>query len=512
MTQTPTLPIEQALTRRDLLGAALGNDLSTWATWFACVKAAYGRRLARHEFRLLANVAGGRLPPRHKVKEFVAAISRRAGKGRMAGALLVYESCLVDHSQHLSPGEPGVCACISPTTRQAKIVLRYARGFFESSPLLRNEVAEVTADEIRLHNGNIITTLTQDFRSLRGHTLLIAILDEAAFLRDETSATPDIEAARALLPSLLTTNGMLCVLSSPYRRAGLLHQRHKDFHGKNDADVLVVGGSSVQFNPTLNAERIAAATAADPQGAIAEWEGQFRSDLAQFLDDDLIDAATDHDRPLELPPRSEYFYICFVDMSAGRHDASTICIMHAEGSRDQPRYIVDVIRGHRAPHDPAIVAQEFAALAKQYRCAKITGDAFAGEWVSGTFRNAGSSYVTAELPRSGLYLEGLPLFSRGQVSFPEHKQLIRELRCLERSTHRSGKDSVDHPKGAGASDDYANSLFGALWCRAAAKQGITRANIGAINSVLARLGPSRDSFNQIHGASSMYDLVRQGRA
>jgi hypothetical protein len=507
MTQTPSVPIEAALTDRRMLAAALGTDLSTWSTWFSCVKAAHGRRLARHEFKLFAEVAGGRPPPLHKVKEFIAAISRRGGKGRMAGALLVYESCLVDHSQHLAPGEPGVCACISPTKRQAQIVLRYAKGFFESSPMLRSEVAEITADEIRLHNGNIITTLAQDFRSLRGHTLLIAILDEAAYLRDETSATPDIEAARALLPSLLTTNGMLCVLSSPYRRAGLLHQRHRDFYGKNDPDVLVVGGSSQTFNPTLSAERIAAASAADPQGAVAEWEGQFRSDLAQFLEDDLIDAAIDQSRPLELPPRSEYRYVAFTDMSGGRHDASTINIMHAEGTDDMVRYIADVIRGHRAPHDPHIVVKEFAALLKDYRINKVTGDRFAGEWVSQAFKNAGINYATSDLSKSELYLEGLPCFTRGQVSIPDHKQAVRELRLLERSTHRSGRDSVDHPKGAGASDDFANALFGSLYLRA---QG--RPSMYIPPGVVAKAGPSRDRYNQIHGTTSMYDLVRQGRA
>jgi hypothetical protein len=59
-----------------------------------------------------------------------------------------------------------------------------------------------------------------------------------------------------------------------------------------------------------------------------------------------------------------------------------------------------------------------------------------------------------------LYLEALPLFARGAVSLPNHSQLIRELRLLERRTHRSGKDSVDH--GSGGSDDHANAVVGIL--------------------------------------------------
>jgi hypothetical protein len=43
---------------------------------------------------------------------------------------------------------------------------------------------------------------------------------------------------------------------------------------------------------------------------------------------------------------------------------------------------------------------------------------------------------------------------------PEQATLLRELRLLERVTHRGGKDSIDHPRGG--HDDYANSLCGAL--------------------------------------------------
>ena len=36
--------------------------------------------------------------------------------------------------------------------------------------------------------------------------------------------------------------------------------------------------------------------------AAAEWDAEFRSDIGAFLDDELIDAAIDHGRPLELSP------------------------------------------------------------------------------------------------------------------------------------------------------------------------------------------------------------------
>jgi hypothetical protein len=73
---------------------------------------------------------------------------------------------------------------------------------------------------------------------------------------------------------------------------------------------------------------------------------------------------------------------------------------------------------------------------------------------------AGVRYARSELPKSQLYLEILPLFTRGLVAVPDHKRLLRELKLLERRTHRSGKDTIDH--GKHGSDDYANAVCGVL--------------------------------------------------
>jgi hypothetical protein len=57
-------------------------------------------------------------------------------------------------------------------------------------------------------------------------------------------------------------------------------------------------------------------------------------------------------------------------------------------------------------------------------------------------------------------MEVLPCFSRGLVRLPDYARLLRELRLLERHTHRSGKDTVDHPRNGG--DDHANAVCGVL--------------------------------------------------
>jgi hypothetical protein len=151
-----------------------------------------------------------------------------------------------------------------------------------------------------------------------------------------------------------------------------------------------------------------------------------------------------------------------------------LCIAHREGER----VIADVIRGQRPPFDPASVAKEYAKLVREYHRATVVGDSYAPGWVGGAFRDAGVQYQASPKNRSELYLESLPLFTRGLVSIPDHKQLIRELRLLERRTARSGKDSVDH--GVSGSDDYANALAGALFL--ARRQSDDVAAIGWIGS------------------------------
>ncbi len=449
-----SIPIERALADRQLLGAAIG-DLSTWQTWIATIKAAYGRPLDPAERSLFDAVAGGRSPPTRKVRELVAVCSRRSGKGRIGSALAVHEAVLVDHSAALSPGETGVVAIVSPTLAQSRVMLDYVVGYLEASPVLRAEIAKVTDDAVELRNGNVIVTLASDYRSLRGRTLLGCLLDEASFLRDELSRASDLETARAVLPGLMTTGGMLVILSSPYRRAGLVYTRHRDHFGKDSADCLVVAGPSSTFNPTLDAGEIERARESDPEAAQSEWLGQFRSDLAMFLSEELIEQAIDRSRPLELPPQLGVRYSAFADPSGGRGDHFVVVIGHRAGEG----FVCDAIRGYAPPFNTKAVVVDLARnLLDDYGITAIAGDNYSAAWVADAFRAEGVKYVTCETPKSALYIESLPLWTRGAISIPEHPRLVRELRLLERRTSRSGRDSVDH--GQSGSDDYANALCG----------------------------------------------------
>jgi hypothetical protein len=451
---TPAITIADALTDPELFQPWFPGE--TWDGWRAVLKAAYALPMTGDEVDFFRTVAQ-RDPPERRVRELWCVVGRRGGKDSVASAIAAHSAALFSDGDRLRPGERALVMCLATDRDQAKIVLAYTKSYFADIDLLKGMVQRETATGFELTNNVDVAIATNSFRSVRGRPILCAILDECAFWRDDSSATPDEQTYKAIMPALASLPGSILIgISSPYRRNGLLWRKYREHFGK-DGDVLVIQAPTRTLNPLIDPAIIEAALVDDPAAAACEWLAQFRDDIAGFLDEPAIEAAIDDSRPLELPPREGIAYHAFVDASAGRHDAFCIGIAHREGDR----IIADVIRGRKPPFDPATVAGEFAALAKEYRCTKVTGDNYSGEWVAQAFKAAGVDYTRSELPKSGLYLEGLPAFSRGTISIPNHPLLIRELRLLERRTARSGKDSVDH--GPSGSDDHANVLFGAMY-------------------------------------------------
>jgi hypothetical protein len=456
-----SLAIDRVLSDPRLLGAALG-DPTSWRLWLVVLKAAFALPLDDEERKTFASISGGRVLPLARIRELWCVAGRRSGKSRMAAALAIYFALFIKHK--LAAGEKGLVLVLAMTVDQAKVVFDYVLGFMRASEVLAREIESTTRSEIRLKNGITIAVHPNSFRSVRGRTLCACIFDEVAYWRDDTTATPDAEVYSAVLPALLTTKGMLVGISSPYRRMGLLHAKHKRHFGVDDADTLVVQGSSKQFNQTLDTAAIAAQQEADPAAARSEWDAQFRDDIAGFLDDALIEQAIDRDRPLELPPRDGLSYKAYVDASGGAigGDSYTIGIAH----RENDCYVLDLVRGRAGPFDPEELTKEYVALCKDYRVASVTGDRYGREWVSSAWRKCSISYTPALLTASETYLEALPLWTRGAVRIPDYPILARELRLLERVPTRLGKDQVVHPRGV--HDDYANVCFGALYSVAGA--------------------------------------------
>ena len=190
--------IEDALTDPALLGAGLG-PIASWSAWLAVLKGAYGLPLRDDELAAFQTVTGNRTPPSKRVDELWNVVGRRGGKSKIAAALAVFEACCIDHSAKLSPGETGHVLVLASTVSKPRWCSATCKGFVEASPLFMQLVDRVLAHEIRLKNHISISVHPSSFRSVRGRTLLCAILDEVS-VSGVTMLQP-IQTLRPIAPS-----------------------------------------------------------------------------------------------------------------------------------------------------------------------------------------------------------------------------------------------------------------------------------------------------------------------
>jgi hypothetical protein len=257
-------------------------------------------------------------------------------------------------------------------------------------------------------------------------------------------------------PSLLTTHGLLAVISSPYSRRGALWTAYRENFGPDgDPKILVAHGPSRDLNPELDQKKIDRAFEKDPVSAAAEYGAQFRSDIEGFVSTEAVDACVDRG-VLERPYERRHFYAAFVDPSGGANDSFTLAIAHREGKSA----VLDVVREIRPPFSPENTVVQFCALLRDYRITSVTGDRYSGEWVAEQFRKHGVLYEPSEKTKSELYAELLPLLNSRTAGLLDLPVLQRQLTGLERRTARSGKDSIDHAPGG--RDDVANAVAGCL--------------------------------------------------
>lgn len=430
---------------------------ASWDGWRSVLKAAYALPMSEAEVSFFKSIAGDRKPPGKQVKELWCVAGRRAGKDSIASLVVAFSAALFSGQHALRHGERATVLCLAVDREQASIILGYVKSYFQNIPPFQAMVERETINGLELSNAVDIVVATNSYRSVRGRTILVAVLDEVAFWQDENTAKPDIATYAAIVPGMATLPGaMLIGISTPHKRSGLLFSKWKAHFGQNDDGRLVIQAASTVLNPTLPAKVIEQAMADDPVAAAAEWMAEWRSDLAGFISTELLDAAVDRGVTVRAPQANLYYY-GFTDSASGTgKDLFTVCIAHADG--DKPT--LDVAHEIRPPFSPTTAIEQVSALLKSYRCSEVTGDRYAAGFVVEGFARNGITYKHAERDRSETYLEALPLLTSGRARLLDNKRLLAQFAALERRSLSSGRDVVDHPDRQ--HDDLANSAAGAL--------------------------------------------------
>jgi hypothetical protein len=188
--------ILQALDDRHLLGAAI-RDPESWKPWRALLAAAFGLALSSDELALYRACTGRTVPPGAPAAYLWLVIGRRGGKSFAMALIAVFLAVFKDWRKYLSPGERAIVLLVAADREQAKILHRYCQGIL-SPPILQSSVLNVTASEIELKGGVTIEVVTRSYRTVRGRSVCVALLDELAFWRSEESTNPDSDVLNAI--------------------------------------------------------------------------------------------------------------------------------------------------------------------------------------------------------------------------------------------------------------------------------------------------------------------------
>ena len=255
-------------------------------------------------------------------------------------------------------------------------------------------VTRQTQEVLELSNGIVIEIHSSNFKSIRGYTVVAAILDEIAFWSDATSLNPDSEILAALRPTMATVpNALLLAISSPYARRGELWRAFQAHFGKEHDPVIVWQADTRTMNPLVSEGFIADAYARDEASASAEFGAQFRRDIETFISHEVVEGCVVPTRR-ELSPVEGTTYVAFCDPSGGSQDSFTLAIAHKE----QERIVVDAIREYVPPFSPESVIAELGDVLHSYRISRVTADKYAGVFPKELFAKHGIQYDSSPHP------------------------------------------------------------------------------------------------------------------
>ena len=271
------------------------KDPETWSAWRTLLKELFALPMTEEELALYRQCTGRSGQPTEAFLEASLIIGRRGGKSFVMALIAVYLAVFRDYDAFVVPGERLVLPVLASDKKQAKSVWKYAHAMLTQVEVLRPYLAADGDGLLELSNGVAIEIYAASFRSVRGVTIVSAILDEVAFFRsDEDSANPDREIVDAITPGMATIPGALLLLaSSPYARRGVLYENFQRHHGRDGAPVLVWKAPSLVMHPSERLRKIVeAAYERDPASAAAEYGAEFRSDLEAFVTEEVINSVT----------------------------------------------------------------------------------------------------------------------------------------------------------------------------------------------------------------------------
>lgn len=439
------------------------RHMESWKNWLTFLRTIYAIPFeSEEEAASYQHFTARSQPPSAPFEEIWMACGRRGGKSFISATIAIYEALTGRWSERLSGGEAATIYIIACDKQQSRNVFRYCAGLL--NVVAPEQILRSTREQIELRNGVEISIRAGNYAALRGASVALALIDEAAYLKDESGnyASPVQEIVRSLKPALIPGGGddpagKIIFLSTPRSKAGMMFESFEEYWGRDDLDTICWRGTTQEMHPGYISEaKIAKDLRADPSFYKAEWLGQWRDDVSNLFDVEKLHSAMKDHQPLPHNPKENY--IGFIDSSQGRHDSFCFAVGFRYKQSDQ--IVIARTWEWMAPFQPSEIVAECAAAAREYHCGSLYADANSIGWVEEEFMKHRILVNLTKQSKSQLYVEFQGLVQLGKCWLVNDRRAEQQFLQLERSENRDGSWRVDHPKYGNAMDDLANAIAG----------------------------------------------------
>ncbi len=432
-------------------------------------------------------------------------IGRRGGKS-LCGAVAALHNVTMrpDLDACMRPGEVRFATAVACNIQQARIFVRAAKSVAEASPILSGLISGMNEDSIsfELPSGTrtCIAAFPSSSRGGRGWPISFLFSDEAAFMRDDSSADDAQVAGRiysALAPSTAQFADLarICISSTPNGNSGFFAEMVEKSRTGELPGSCLTHLPTWEVNPSipfdgdlLQAERLRA-----PDEFDSEYGASLLSAGGQFLDFDRFEFVHRGElRPGALVPGSA---IAGLDPAFAGHDEFGVAVLGRLADSPE-RWALALVDGFSPPRSHSFedrhavesaILSDVAAICHRYH-ATATTDQFM------------SRQVVDRLTREGIYCEVRSmgaasktlayndlraLLYQGALEVYDDVSLIAEMRRL-RTKYSAGSAAVVVPRVAHSHGDRCQAL--ALACAAASARGGYGGNRLPGGAVVAGIG------------------------
>lgn len=239
-------------------------------------------------------------------KVVAMAKGRDAGGSRMGATRGLHLALTADLSR-LEPDEPAYVLFVAPKIRLARVAKRFALAAARRVPRLHISGEHRDGFTVTRHDGRAVVfeciAAARGGDTGRGVPVLFAMLDEAAFFRDEESGqVNDRHIFNALVPRVLP-GGQLLIVSSPWVESGLLYDEFQKNHGAPVTALAAHCPTLVMRPDPETAATVEVERERDPENARREFDAEFlTAGAGLFFDSGALSRCIDAELPDPIPP------------------------------------------------------------------------------------------------------------------------------------------------------------------------------------------------------------------